>query len=161
GGRYFFFRNDGLQNQNVLYVLESLDSEPRLLLDPNTWSKDGTVALAGMAVSDDGKFLAYGKAVAGSDWNTWHVIDVATGQPLPDDLHWVKFSGASWTADGRGFFYSRFPEPAKKEGAFQELNENQKLYYHRLGTPQGEDVLVYARPDNPKWTIGGTVSEDG
>jgi prolyl oligopeptidase len=160
GGRYFFFRNDGLQNQNVLYVLESLDAEPRLLLDPNTWSKDGTIALAGLAVSDDGKFLAYGKAVAGSDWNTWHVLDVATAKPLPDDLQWVKFSGASWTTDGRGFFYSRFPQPAN-DAAFQELNENQKLYYHRLGTPQSEDVLVYARPDNPKWTIGGTVSEDG
>src|SRR5262249_47850676 len=160
GGKYFFFKNDGLQNQNVLYVQESLDAEPRLLIDPNTWSKDGTIAMSGLAVSDDGKFLAYGKAEAGSDWNTWHALDVASAKPLADELKWVKFSGASWTADGKGFFYSRFPEPAK-DAAFQALNENQKLYYHRLGTPQGEDVLVYARPDHPKWTVGGAVSEDG
>jgi prolyl oligopeptidase len=160
GGRYFFTKNDGLQNQNVLYVQDALDGEPRLLLDPNTWSKDGTIALAGLALTDDAKYLAYGKAVAGSDWNTWHVLDVATAKPLADELQWVKFSGASWTNDGKGFFYSRFPEP-EKEAAFQSLNVNQKLYYHRLGTPQSEDVLVYARPENPKWTIGGTVSEDG
>ena len=160
GGRYFFFKNDGLQNQSVLYVQDTLDSEPRMLLDPNTWSKDGTVALSGLAPTDDGKYLAYGKAVAGSDWNTWHVLDVATATTLSDDLQWVKFSGASWTNDGKGFFYSRFPEPSK-EAEFQALNENQKLYYHRLGTPQDEDVLVYQQPENPKWTIGGSVSEDG
>ena len=160
GGRYFFTKNNGLQNQSVLYTQDSLDGPARVLLDPNTWSKDGTVALSGLAISDDGKYLAYGQAASGSDWNTWHVLDVATAKPLDDELKWVKFSGASWTADGRGFFYSRFPEP-KKDAAFQALNENQKLYYHRLGTPQGDDTLVYERPDHPKWGIGGSVSEDG
>jgi prolyl oligopeptidase len=160
GGKYFFFKNNGLQNQSVLYVQDSLDSEPRLLLDPNTWSKDGTVALSGLALTDDARYIAYGKAVAGSDWNTWHVLEVATATTLSDDLEWVKFSGASWTNDGKGFFYSRFPEPSK-EAEFQALNENQKLYYHRLGTPQSEDVLVYQAPEHPKWTIGGGVSEDG
>jgi prolyl oligopeptidase len=160
GGRYFFSKNNGLQNQSVLYTQDALDGPARLLLDPNTWSKDGTVALSGMALTDDARYLAFGKAAAGSDWNTWHVLDVATGTLLADELRWVKFSGASWTNDGKGFFYSRFPEP-QKDAAFQALNENQTLYYHRLGTPQGEDVLVYRTPANPRWTVGGTVSEDG
>ncbi len=160
GGRYFFSKNDGLQNQAVLYTQESLAAEPRVLLDPNSWSKDGTVALSGFVPSDDAKYAAYGVAAAGSDWNTWHVLDVATAKPLADELKWVKFSSASWTPDGKGFFYSRFPE-VKQGDTFQSLNVNQKLYYHRLGTPQAEDVLVYQRPDNPKWTIGGQVSEDG
>jgi prolyl oligopeptidase len=111
-------------------------------------------------VTEDGKYLAYAKAEAGSDWNTWHVLEIATGKPMADELHWVKFSGASWTADGKGFFYSRFPEP-RQDAAFQALNENQKLYYHRLGTPQGDDVLVYQEPEHPKWEVSGSVSEDG
>ena len=160
GGRYFYFKNNGLQNQSVLYTQDSLTGEPRLLLDPNSWSKDGTVALSGMALTDDGKYLAYGKAEAGSDWNTWHVLDVATANPLSDELRWVKFSNASWTNDGKGFFYSRFPAPLK-ETEHQALNENQKLYYHRLGTPQSDDVLVYQVPEHPKWSVGGGVSEDG
>jgi prolyl oligopeptidase len=160
GGRYFFSKNDGLQNQSVFYTQDTLDGPARMLLDPNTWSKDGTVALSGMAISDDAKYLAFGKAAAGSDWNTWHVLDVATGKLLDDKLEWVKFSGASWTLDGKGFYYSRFPEP-QKDAAFQALNENQTLYYHRLGTLQSEDALVYRTPENPRWTVGGTVSEDG
>ncbi|HEY3787586.1 MAG TPA: S9 family peptidase, partial [Urbifossiella sp.] len=160
GGKYFSSRNSGLQNQSVFYIQDSLDGEPRMLLDPNTWSKDGTIALAGMALTDDAKYLAFGKAVAGSDWNTWHVLEVATGKQLADELNWVKFSGASWTLDDKGFYYSRFPEP-KKDAEFQSLNENQTLYYHRLGTPQSEDQLIYKTPEHPKWTIGGTVSEDG
>ncbi len=160
GGKYFFSKNDGLQNQNVLFVKDALDATPRVLLDPNTWSKDGTIALSGTVLTNDGKYLAYGKAAAGSDWNTWHVLDVATGKPLSDDLQWVKFSSASWTTDGKGFFYSRFPAP-QKEAEHQALNENQKLYYHRLGTPQGDDVLVYEAPEHPKWEVAGSVSEDG
>ena len=160
GGRYFFSKNDGLQNQSVFYTQDALDGPARMLLDPNTWSKDGTIALSGLAISDDAKYLAFGKAAAGSDWNTWHVLDVATGKLMTDTLEWVKFSGASWTLDGKGFYYSRFPEP-KKDAAFQALNENQTLYYHRLGTPQSDDVLTYRTPDHPKWTVGGTVSEDG
>lgn len=160
GGKYFYSRNSGLQNQFVWYVQDSLDAEPRELLDPNKWSKDGTVALSGLSASDDAKYLAYGRSESGSDWQTWGVIDIATGKPLADELKWVKFSSASWTPDGKGFFYSRFPEPTG-DAKFQATNENQTLYYHRVGTPQGDDVLVYRRPDNPKWTIGGGVTEDG
>ena len=160
GGKYFFSRNDGLQNQNVLYVQDALDAVPRLLLDPNTLTKDGTVALAGFVPSDDAKYAAYGLADAGSDWNTWKVLDIATGKTLADDLRWIKFSSASWTADSKGFFYSRFPEPKAGE-TFQSLNLNMKLYYHRLGSPQADDVLVYHRPDQPKWGVGGGVTDDG
>ncbi|MGL6094586.1 MAG: prolyl oligopeptidase family serine peptidase [Fimbriiglobus sp.] len=159
-GRYFFSKNDGLQNQAVLYTLPILDAEPRVLLDPNTWTKDGTAALSQFTPSDDAPFAVYGTADAGSDWNTWKVLDVRTGQPLGDELKWVKFSGAAWSGDGKGFFYSRFPAPKAGED-FQATNENQKLYYHRVGTPQADDVLVYERPDQPKWTVGGGVSEDG
>jgi prolyl oligopeptidase len=158
--RYFFFKNDGLQNQNVLYVQDALDGDAKMLMDPNTWSKDGTVALAGLAVSDDAKLIAYGTAEAGSDWNVWKVFDVTAGKPLSDELKWVKFSDASWTKDGKGFYYSRFPEP-KAGAAFQDLNVDMKLYHHKVGAPQSEDKLIYERKDNPKWTVGGHVSEDG
>jgi prolyl oligopeptidase len=160
GGRYYYFKNDGLQNQYVLYVMDALDAEPRVLLDPNTWSEDGTVALAGQAFSDDGRYLAYGVAHAGSDWRTWKVMEIASGRLLEDEIEWVKFSGADWTPDGRGFFYGRFDAPAQGE-AFQALNLNQKIYYHRVGTPQRDDVLVYARPDHPEWNFGAGVTEDG
>jgi prolyl oligopeptidase len=160
GGRYFYTKNDGLQNQSVLYTLESLDSEPRVLLDPNKWSKDGTIALTGMEVSDDGKYLAYGVAEAGSDWNTWHVLDVASGKVMADEVKWIKYSGASWTNDGKGFFYGRFDEPKPGE-QFQRITLNQKVFYHRLGTPQSDDVLVYRRPDHPDWGFQTHVTEDG
>lgn len=160
GGRYFYFKNDGLQNQSVLYTMESLKAKPRVLIDPNKWSKDGTIALAGVAPSDDGRYLAYRVAEAGSDWATWRVMEIDSGRVLDDQLRWVKFGGASWTKDGRGFFYGRFPEP--QEGAeFQDLNLNHRLFYHRVGTPQSEDVLVYARPDQPEWSFDGEVTEDG
>src|SRR5947207_5835968 len=158
-GRYFFSKNDGLQNQSVYYTMNSLTDKPRVLLDPNTWSKDGTVALAGLSVSDDAKYLAYAIAEAGSDWISWHVVDVDSGTVQPDEIKWSKFSGASWTKDGKGFFYSRYPEPTGDR--FHSLNRNQTLYYHRLGTPQASDVVVYARPDQPAWSIGGDVTEDG
>jgi prolyl oligopeptidase len=160
GGRYFYSKNSGLQNQAVLYTLDALNAEPRVLIDPNTWSKDGTVALAGAAPSDDGKFLAYAVAEAGSDWHTWRVLDVDTAKPLPDELKWVKFSGTAWTKDGKGFFYCRYDEP-KAGTQFQGLNLNQKMFYHRLGTPQAEDVLVYRRPDHPDWGFQPHTTEDG
>ncbi len=160
GGRYFMERNDGLQNQSVLYTMDALDGEPRVLLDPNTWSEDGTVALAGFAVSDDGRYLAYGVADGGSDWRTWRVLSIEDGNLLPDELRWLKFTSAAWTPDGRGFFYGRYDAP--EEGAeYQELNLNQQLYYHRVGTPQSEDVLVYRRPDHPDWGFFPEVTEDG
>jgi prolyl oligopeptidase len=161
GDRYFFTRNDGLQNQSVLYVGRTPDDpQARVLLDPNTLSADGTVALTNYAVSDDGKLLAYGLATAGSDWNEWRVRNVETGEDLPDRLQWVKFSGASWTKDGRGFFYSRYDEP-KEGNLLQSTNYYQKLYYHRVGTPQSADELVYERRDHKEWGFGGYVTDDG
>ena len=159
-GKYFFSKNDGLQNQFVLYVSDGPDAEPRKLLDPNEWSKDGTVALGGFEPDDAGKYAVYSRSEAGSDWQTLRVLDLHTAKDLPDELRWVKFSGTSWTHDGKGFFYSRFPEPQAGK-TFQSLNVDQKLYFHRLGTPQADDVLVFERPDQPKWGVGGGVTEDG
>lgn len=159
GGRYFFTRNSGLQNQSVLYVADGLNSEPRVLLDPNTLSADGTVALAGADVTDDGKLLAYAIARAGSDWNELYVRSVEIGKDLPDHIKWVKFSGISWTLDGKGFFYSRYDEP--KDAKLEASNYYQKLYYHRLGTPQSEDRLIYDRPDRKEWMFTGEVTDDG
>jgi prolyl oligopeptidase len=159
GGRYFFQHNTGLQQQNVLLVAESLNAEPRVLLDPNTLSTDGTVALAAAEISDDGKLMAYAIATSGSDWTEWHVRDIDTGKDLSDDLKWVKFSGASWTKDSKGFYYSRYDEP--KGAAMRDTNYFQKLYYHRLGTAQSEDKLIYERPDNKEMLFGGEVTDDG
>jgi prolyl oligopeptidase len=158
--RYFFSRNSGLQNQSVLYWNSSLEAEPKVLLDPNTLSKDGTVALAGLSPSDDGQRLAYGLAAAGSDWQEWKVRDVATGKDTDDTLRWIKFSSASWTKDGQGFYYGRFPEPKHGED-LKGANYHQKLYYHRLGTPQAADTLVYERPDHKEWQFHGSVTDDG
>ncbi len=160
GGRYFFTKNDGLQNQSVLYTMNALDATPTVLLDPNKLSADGTVALSGYAVSDDGRLMAYGISKAGSDWQEWKVRDVATAVDLPDEIKWVKFSGASWTMDGKGFFYSRYDEPAKTN-ELKGVNYFHKLYYHRLGSPQAEDELVYHRPDQKEWGFGGAVTDDG
>lgn len=160
GGRYFFSKNDGLQNQSVLYTLPALDAEPGVLLDPNKLSTDGTVALAGMAVSDDGNFMAYGLSAAGSDWEEWKVRDVRTGRDTDDLLKWLKFSGASWTKDNKGFYYSRYDEPSESS-KMTKVNYFQKLYYHRLGTPQSDDQLVYHRDDHKDWSFGGAVTDDG
>jgi prolyl oligopeptidase len=160
GGRYFYEHNNGLQNQNVLLVADSLNAEPRTLLDPNTLSSDGTVALSGRAVSDDGKLMAYGTATSGSDWMEWHVRDVDTGKDLPDQIKWVKFSGTSWTKDNKGFFYSRYDEP-KQDSMMRDANYFHKLYYHRLGTSQTEDKLIYDRPDNKELGFAGEVTDDG
>jgi prolyl oligopeptidase len=160
GGRIFFGRNSGLQNQSVVYVADSAKAAPRALLDPNTLSPDGSVALLDYEASPRGLMLAYELSQGGSDWVTIHVRDVATGKDLPDVIRWVKFSGVAWTEDGKGFFYSRYPEaPAGK--AISQRVVDQKLYYHRLGTPQSADTLIYARPDLPEWVIDGAVSQDG
>ena len=160
GKYYFYSKNDGLQNQSVFYVSDSVKGEGRVLLDPNKLSKDGTVALSGMAISDDGKMMAYGLSGAGSDWQTWHFRDVETGKDLPDVLENIKFSGASWTKDEKGVFYSRFPE-ADEKSKLTRINYFQKLYYHKLGTPQSEDTLIYERPDDKEMGVGGGVTEDG
>ena len=159
GQRYFYTRNSGLQNQSVLYTVTALDGQPRVVIDPNTLSADGTVALSGTSVSDDGKLLAYSLSASGSDWQEWKVRDVENGKDLFDDLKWVKFSGVSWTPDAKGFFYSRYEEP--KGDSLKDTNYFQKLYYHKLGSTQSEDVLVYERPDQKDWLFGGTVTEDG
>jgi len=162
GGRYYYSKNDGLQNQNVIYMMDSLDGEPRVLFDPNAWSKDGTVALTGTSFSDDGRYAAYAIAEAGSDWQKWRIRDIDAGADLPDVIDWVKFSGAVWTMDSKGFFYGRYDEPkADSEGQFHAVNKFQKLYYHRVGTPQSQDVLVYHRPDEPDWGFGASATEDG
>lgn len=160
GDRYFYFKNDGLQNQSVLYTLRSLSDSPDVLLDPNKLSEDGTVALSGLAISEDGKLLAYGLSTSGSDWQEWKVREVETGKDLSDHVRWVKFSGASWTHDGQGFFYSRYDEPNEKT-RLEDVNYFQKLFYHRIGTPQSEDVLIYERPDKKDWGFSGGVTEDG
>lgn len=156
---YVYSKNDGLQNQSVYYKQDSLTSEPKVLLNPNEWSKDGTVALTAMAFSEDGKTLAYGVSEAGSDWSTVRLIDVDSLKKLDDELRWIKFSGLSWTHDGKGFFYSRFPEPKAGE-KFQALALNQQLYYHKLGTPQADDPIIFT-PADPKYSIAGDVTEDG
>ncbi|WP_342118693.1 prolyl oligopeptidase family serine peptidase [Pseudoduganella sp. OTU4001] len=160
GGRYFYSRNDGLQNQAVLYTAKSLGETPRVLLDPNTLAADGTVALAGMAVSPNGKFLAYSTAASGSDWNEIKVRDIETGKDMADHIKWVKFSNTAWAADGSGFYYSRYDAPA--EGAkLSGVNYFQKVYFHKLGTAQDADVLVYHRPDQKEWGFGAEVTDDG
>jgi prolyl oligopeptidase len=160
GSRYFYFKNDGLQNQSVLYTLKNLDDQPTVLLDPNKLSEDGTVALSGISISDDGKYLAYGISIAGSDWQEWKIRNIETGVDLKDHLKWIKFSGASWTNDSKGFFYSRYDEPNEKT-KLEDVNYYQKLYYHQLGQPQSEDTLIYERSDEKEWGFNGSVTEDG
>ena len=159
-GVYFFFKNDGLQNQSVLYRQASRNADPTVLLDPNTLSADGTVALSTLDLSEDGRYLAYATAASGSDWNDVHVRDVGTGRDLPDLVRWVKFSGLSWTHDHAGFFYSRYPTPAN-ENPLLAVNRFHKLYYHRVGTDQSADRVVFERLDQPDWGVGGEVTEDG
>lgn len=158
--QYYYFKNDGLQNQSVLYTVETLDGEGKVLLDPNTWSEDGTKALSGLEFSKDGRFMAYGVAESGSDWNTWFIYDLKNKKKLKDKIEWVKFSGATWSPDSKGFFYGRFDKPSKDE-KYQGLNLGQKIYYHRAGSSQDLDVLVYQRPDKPKWGFGVNISDDG
>ncbi|MDZ4288815.1 MAG: S9 family peptidase, partial [Prosthecobacter sp.] len=160
GGKWFFTRNSGLQNQGVLYVTDSLEAEARVLLDPNQLSKDGTTSLTEIAPSEDGKLLVYGLSKAGSDWQEFRVKDITTGKDRQDLVEWVKFSGASWAKDGGGFYYSRYPQP-KPGVQLTEANKNQTVYFHKLGTPQSEDRLVYQRPDQPDWGLHASVTDDG
>ena len=160
GGRYFYSRNSGLQNQSVLYVRDSLNGEGRVLIDPNGWSKDGATALGEWVPSEDGTKLLYSVQDGGTDWRTVKVLDVATGAVAADTIEWVKFSALSWAKDGGGFYYSRFAAPA--EGAkFQALNENQQVFFHKLGTAQSADTLIYATPETPKRSHTARVTDDG
>ena len=160
GGRVFFRRNDGLQNQSVLHVAASLDAEPRVLLDPNALSADGTVALGHVSASPDGTRIAYALQEAGSDWITWRVRDVDTGEDLPDTIAWSKFSGASWAKDGSGFYYSAYDPPAAGK-EYEGANYDQRLWFHRLGTAQSDDALVFEDPEHPERGFGGQVTDDG
>ena len=161
GQRYTYFKNDGLQNQAVMFVAESPTGDgARVLLDPNGLSSDGTVALSSTSFSEDGSKLAYALSTSGSDWQTWHVRDVATGADLADRVQWSKFSSASWLHDGSGFFYSRFDEP-DAQTQFKDANYYHKLYLHRIGTEQTADELVYERPDEKEWNFSPHVSGDG
>ena len=160
GGRYFYSHNDGLQNQSVVYVQADLDAAAELLLDPNTWSDDGTTALASYYPSPDGRYVAFLVQEDGSDWRTARVMTIEGREALGDELEWLKFTNLSWARDGSGFYYSRYPETSDDE-RFQSLNRDQAVYFHRLGTSQDEDVLIHAEPDEPDWGHGATVSDDG
>jgi prolyl oligopeptidase len=156
-GKYYFYKNDGLQNQSVLYELDSLTAEPKVLLDPNKLSDDGTVALSGLSFSKDGKYLAYSIARSGSDWNEINVMEVATRQLLSDKIEWVKFSGIAWQGDG--FYYSAYSKPeAGKE--FSNKNEYHKIFYHTIGQAQAQDPIVFENKDFPLRNVGAAVSDD-
>jgi prolyl oligopeptidase len=160
GRFYFYLRNDGLQNQSVLYVREGLDGRPRSLVDPNGWARDGATALAEWMPSNNGHHVAFAVQDGGTDWRTLRVIDVDTGDPTMDEIKWVKFSSLAWKADGSGFFYSRFPEP-EAGGTFQSINLNQAVYFHALGTSQAQDVKIYATPERPSLRHSAQVTDDG
>jgi prolyl oligopeptidase len=167
GDFWFYSHNDGLQNQSVVFVMSAREvNEPalaahaRVLLDPNTLSADGTLALRETAISADGHLFAYALSEAGSDWQVWHVRDVSSGQDLPDTLKWSKAGGGSWRRDGSGFYYTAY-DPPHEGAALKAANEYQKLYFHKLGTPQSQDELIYTRNDDPGWFVSGSVTEDG
>ncbi len=160
GNRYFYTRNSGQQNQSALYVRDGLAGAGRVLLDPNTWAADGATALAEWVPSDDGARLLYSVQDGGTDWRIVRVLDVATGQTLSDELRWIKFSSFTWAPDGSGFWYSRFPAPADGQ-TFQSVNTNQALYFHRIGTPQSDDSLVYATPGRPQLGHDAELTDDG
>jgi prolyl oligopeptidase len=160
GGRYFYTRNSGLQRQAPLYVRDTLTSPPTLVIDPNVLSPDGSLSLAQWMPSPDGRLLAYGLSEGGADWRTLHVRDIGKGQDLPDEIRWMRFSNLSWTKDAKGFFYSRYPEPPKGK-VLEAALSGQAVYYHRIGTAQSADRLIYSRPDMPGWFIDSSVTEDG
>lgn len=160
GGKFFWFKNDGLQNQSILYTSDKCYDEPRMLLDPNLLSKDGTTALTDVSVSEDGKLLAYGYSEGGSDWVSIKVLDIENGELLNDHIQWAKFTSINWDRENRGFFYSRFEKPQDGQ-ALQAANTNHKVFYHKIGTDQSEDTLIYANPEHPDWLFHTSVTDDG
>jgi prolyl oligopeptidase len=160
GGRYFFYKNDGLQNQSVLYVADALEGTPRVLIDPNSMAKDGTVALSDVIFTDDGSLAAYGVAESGSDWVTWRVRDVATGADKKDEIKWTKFTSVAWLKDGSGFYYSGFAAP-KGGDELKGVVKNQKVFFHKLGTEQTADVVTFERTDKPDWMYDTEITDDG
>jgi prolyl oligopeptidase len=159
-GRLFYTRNEGLQRQAPVFMREGLSGAATLIVDPNAISETGSISLGVWAPSPNAQLFAYGLADGGADWNTLHVRDIATGKDLPDEVRWMRFSDLSWTKDSKGFFYSRFPEPPKNK-VLEAALSGHALYYHRVGRPQTEDVLVYERKDLPGWIIGGHGTNDG
>ncbi len=160
GGRIFYYRNDGLQNQSVLWVMDRIDSAPRILLDPNTLSPDGTIALQGVSISENGSLLAYGLSRAGSDWQEWRVREIESGKDRPDILQWVKASYVSWGHDHLGFYYWRY-DPPKPGEEHKAATRTPKISYHQVGRPQSEDAVIFQRADHPDWMLAGRVSQDG
>lgn len=160
GDRWFQLRNSGLQAQQVLWTMASPDADGDVLLDPNTWSDDGTASLSGMAISSDGTWLAYARSERGSDWLTWHVRHLDEDVDRPDEVRWSKFSGAAWAPDGSGFWYGAY-DPPDDGRAYQQANRSQRLAFHRVGTDQADDETVYARPEEPEWGFSPWVSHDG
>jgi prolyl oligopeptidase len=159
GERYVFSKNDGLQNQAALYIQDTLDGEPRLLLDPNTFSADGTVALSGVSFSEDGLYMAWATSSGGSDWQTWRVRELASGRDLPETIEWTKFASVAWTPDSAGFFYNRLPTPGTVAEADQ--NNYSRVYWHTLNTPASDDRLIYERPDAKELLFSPNVTDDG
>ncbi|MCA9240683.1 MAG: S9 family peptidase, partial [Planctomycetales bacterium] len=160
GKRYLFLKNDGLQDQAVLYVADSIKDDGRVLIDPNQWSNDGTVSLSGYAASHDGRYLAYKQSAAGSDWQTIRVLDLETGERLADELKWVRFSGIEWVKSGEGFFYNRYPEP-KAGQKHQSVALGPKVCFHKLGEQQSDDQVILERPDHPEWSLHVEQTHDG
>jgi prolyl oligopeptidase len=160
GGRYFYTKNTGLQRQGPLYMRTGLNQPGRLILDPNTLSPDGSLSLAQWQPSPDGRFLVYGLSDGGADWRTLHIREVDSGKDLTDEIRWMRFSEISWTNDSQGFYYSRYPEPPKGK-VLEAALAHQAIYYHRIGTPQAQDRLIYERPDLPTWFLDSKVTEDG
>ena len=157
-GKTFYYYNDGTWQQSKLMIKDCGDCEARVLLDPNTLSSDGTVSLGGTSVSNDASLLAYSISDGGSDWRVWKVIDIETGEHLPDTIEWAKFSGATWENDDSGFYYQKYDEP--KDELLKDINTSPKLMFHKLGTPQSEDKIIYENPDKPRWGWGISVVEE-
>jgi prolyl oligopeptidase len=160
GGRLFYRKNSGLERQSRVFMRQSLTSEPKLVIDPNTLSPDGSISLSQFVISPDARYVAYGLSEGGADWQTILVRDIETGRDLADTVRWFRFSGISWTKDGKGFYYARYPEPPKGK-VLEAALTGQALYYHHVGTPQSQDQLIYERKDLPTWFVGGSVTEDG
>ena len=159
GDRIFYFFNEGSWQQNK-FITQACDScDLEVLIDPNTFSEDGTVSIASVSISPNGKLAAYSLSDGGSDWKTWKILEVETKQTLDDHLEWTKFSSASWEPDNSGFYYLKYPEPKKE--ALSDINRNPQLYFHRVGSSQKTDTLIYERPDKPNWSWSIQVSEDG
>ncbi len=160
GEHLFYRKNAGLQRQSPIYMRANPDAPPALVIDPNVISEEGTVALSDYKPSPDAKLLAYGLSEGGADWTTIKVREIASSKDLSDEVRWMRFSNISWTKDAKGFYYSRYPEPPKGK-VLEAALSGHALYYHRVGTPQSEDLLVYERKDLPGWILIGGVSEDG